>query len=234
MATTGTSQDNADGDPTVYLPATVTVTIYTEQHPAADGRRRVSTLYLPAEHVTLNREFLFIRRPGVPASTVPLHSVRTIRIDIQPPPDDYDALREQYPHAYDPWFGGDIAGLVHQRHMGSDTAEIAERTGRPPEHVQRKLAEPFPPADEASPPQRREPAPLLRADPEQRVAGAYIVSIRPGAQPLDVAARHGIDPSSVERALNTFSAEITDAQVESLRYDPDTEYLSEDHLVYPA
>ena len=118
--------------------------------------------------------------------------------------------------------------------MGQRIEEIAEHAGRPPEHVRRKLAEHDASADEDQASPRREPARLFRAKPEVRIAGSYIVSIRPGVDPLDVAARHGVDPSSVEGGFNTFSAEMTDAQVDSIRTDPDIDHLSEDQRIGPA
>jgi Peptidase inhibitor I9 len=49
------------------------------------------------------------------------------------------------------------------------------------------------------------------------------------ANPLDAAARPGVDPSSVLRGLSSFGAELTDAQVESLSNDPEVDYIVKNH-----
>lgn len=83
-------------------------------------------------------------------------------------------------------------------------------------------------------PPRREPAPLFRAAREERIEGSFLVTVRAGADPPAVAARHGIEPTDVAEHFNRFYAEMTDAQVESVRFDPDTENVAENHGIYPA
>jgi hypothetical protein len=222
------AHNDASGDPTVHVTASVRVELHTDEDPAADGSRPFITLHLPADHVTLTRTFLFIRSPGVPASTYPVSSVRSFDVVIRPRPADYDELRQQYPNAYEPWEAGDVAGLLHQRHRGSEIEKIATGTGRPPQHVRAKLAAPEPPPAIDLPGRRGHPAPLHQAPPGDRIEGSYIVIVRKGADPLDVAARHGVDPGYVYGILNGFAAQMTGTQVDALRDDADTDYVSED------
>jgi hypothetical protein len=225
-------QDDATGDPTVYIAASVRVELYADEHAAASGDRPFVTLYLPTDHVTLTRTFLFIRSPGVPASTYPLSSIRSFHVGIQPRPGDYDELRQQYPNAYEPWDAGDLAGLRHQHDAGTEIEQIAIRTGRPPEHIRVKLTAPEAPAVAGGPVRRREPAPLHQTPPEHRIDGSYIVIIQRGTDPLDVAARHGVYPTYVFRAaLNGFAADMTGTQVGALRNDTDVDHVSEDAQV---
>ncbi|MEU8392400.1 hypothetical protein [Micromonospora sp. NPDC048842] len=64
-------------------------------------------------------------------------------------------------------------------------------------------------------------APHFRAPDERRVDGEYIVAVRCSGDPLTVAARAGVSPSRVFDFINSFSADMTDAQVQALRWDPD-------------
>jgi len=226
MGNTMSSQDEAEGDPTVHIAAVVRVELYSDEGTPDDHKGPIVTLHLPADNVTMTRTHLFIRRPGVPASTYPLSAVRAYEVTIRPFPADYAELRERYPRAYEPWDAGDLAGLVHQRHTRQPIDQIAERRGRPPEHVMRKLAK-FDLQDVDWSGHREAPAPVIRVLPEYRVEGRYIVSVSKDADPMDVAARHGVDPDSVLRELSSFHAELTDAEVESLSNDPEVEYISE-------
>ena len=48
-----------------------------------------------------------------------------------------------------------------------------------------------------------------------------MVNVRLSGDPVTVAARAGVSPSSVISSINVFAADMTDAQVQALRQDPD-------------
>jgi hypothetical protein len=64
-------------------------------------------------------------------------------------------------------------------------------------------------------------APHFRAAQEQRVDGEYLVNVRPSSDPLTVAARAGVSPADVIKRFNLFCGDMTDAQIQALRQDPD-------------
>ncbi|MFG1756245.1 protease inhibitor I9 family protein [Micromonospora echinofusca] len=74
-------------------------------------------------------------------------------------------------------------------------------------------------------------APHFRAPQEQRVDGEYIVLVRCSGDPLTVAARAGVSPSRVFDFINSFSADMTDAQVQDLRRDPDVVQIEDNATV---
>ena len=74
---------------------------------------------------------------------------------------------------------------------------------------------------------RRQPAPYHRRN--DRVEGSYVVVVRQGTDPADVAARAGVTPAAVFHSiLNAFVATMTDQQREALRSDPDVDHVSDD------
>ena len=74
---------------------------------------------------------------------------------------------------------------------------------------------------------RRQPAPYHRRI--DRIEGSYLVVVRQGADPADVAARAGVTPVAVFHSiLNAFVATMTDQQREALRSDPDVDHISDD------
>jgi len=76
--------------------------------------------------------------------------------------------------------------------------------------------------------QRRSPAPILAARSDG-IDGAYIVVVKEGADPRSVAAITGVDPTNVYvAALNGFSAELNDGQLNALQHNPNVEYIEQD------
>ncbi|GAA1861139.1 hypothetical protein GCM10009687_30450 [Asanoa iriomotensis] len=74
-------------------------------------------------------------------------------------------------------------------------------------------------------------APHFRTQPEDRVDGEYLVAVRRSGDPLTVAARAGVSPSHVFDTISTFSAALTDVQVQALRRDPDVVCIEDNAVV---
>jgi len=73
------------------------------------------------------------------------------------------------------------------------------------------------------------PAPLARVPPAERVDGSYIISVADGVSPRAVAERTGVVPTGVyERTIHGFSANLTDAQLDLVRRDPDVLTVEDD------
>ena len=81
-------------------------------------------------------------------------------------------------------------------------------------------AAPAGPAEQAAPP------------PGAGIPGAYVVTLRAGAEPRGVAARYAAAPRFVyETALNGFAATLSDGQVRRLEADPDVVDVEADQVV---
>jgi subtilisin family serine protease len=81
----------------------------------------------------------------------------------------------------------------------------------------------------AAAPQLPGEAPLVAAAPGKGVAGAYIVVLRPGADPRAVAAVAGVQPRHVYTAvLNGFAAPLNAGQLNALRHHPAVDYIEQD------
>jgi subtilisin family serine protease len=71
------------------------------------------------------------------------------------------------------------------------------------------------------------------ADPAPADTESYIVVLQDGTDAEQAAEEHGADPTSVyEHALDGYAAEMTAAEVEELRSDPDVAYVHEDAVVH--
>ena len=76
---------------------------------------------------------------------------------------------------------------------------------------------------------REGPAPMFSAG--DKIDGSYIVVLKEGADPRAVAAISGIRPNHVyTAALNGFSAELNDGQLNALRHNPNVDYVEEDQV----
>ncbi|MEU9507484.1 hypothetical protein AB0D32_14505 [Micromonospora sp. NPDC048170] len=75
------------------------------------------------------------------------------------------------------------------------------------------------------------PAPHARTSGD-RVEGSYIVSVAEGADPAAVATRLGVAPTGVFHALSSFAAEMTDAQLDRVRRDPEVTDIGDDAWIY--
>jgi subtilisin family serine protease len=83
-------------------------------------------------------------------------------------------------------------------------------------------------APAASAQERKDAAPMVAAR-ERRLAGEYIVVLRPGQDGRAVARRAGVGPRHVyDRALRGFAASLSPQLVERLRRDPAVEFIEED------
>lgn len=77
---------------------------------------------------------------------------------------------------------------------------------------------------------RQNPAPMFSAG--DKIDGSYIVVLKEGADPRSVAAISGIRPNHVyTAALNGFSAELNEGQLNALRHNPSVDYVEADQVV---
>jgi len=74
-------------------------------------------------------------------------------------------------------------------------------------------------------------APLVQADPALRIADAYIVKVRDGADARAVAAVAGVSPRYEYTIINGFAATLNKGQLTALRQNADVEYVEEDQVV---
>ena len=73
-------------------------------------------------------------------------------------------------------------------------------------------------------------APLMSAG-ANAIEGSYIVVLNEGADPRSVAAIAGVEPGHVyTAALNGFSAELNQGQLNALRHNPNVAYVEQDQL----
>ncbi|NBE82010.1 hypothetical protein [Micromonospora rubida] len=79
------------------------------------------------------------------------------------------------------------------------------------------------------------PAPYRRSTSADRVPGSYIVQMRPGGADPEAAARQvGVAPTGLFRtAYFGFAANMTDAQLDVVRQNPDVIWVMDDILVGP-
>jgi subtilisin family serine protease len=78
---------------------------------------------------------------------------------------------------------------------------------------------------------RAEAAPLRAAAAGRGVEGSYIVVLKEGANPRSVAAIAGAEPEFVyTAAVNGFSAELNQGQLNALQHNPNVEYIEQDQL----
>jgi subtilisin family serine protease len=86
------------------------------------------------------------------------------------------------------------------------------------------------PTQSAAP--RADGAPLLSAANGKGVDGQYIVVLNEGANPRSVAAVAGVSPGYVyTAALNGFSAELNQGQLNALQHNPNVAYIEQDQEV---
>jgi aqualysin 1 len=82
---------------------------------------------------------------------------------------------------------------------------------------------------------RAESAPLLSAANGKGIEGHYIVVLNDGANPRSVAAVAGVNPNFVyTAALNGFSAELNQGQLNALQHNPNVAYIEQDQEVQAA
>ncbi|RSM51480.1 hypothetical protein DMB66_41690 [Actinoplanes sp. ATCC 53533] len=109
----------------------------------------------------------------------------------------------------------------------TDNPRIAE-LHRPPDHVAIKYARLEKLARAArTPGPRAEPAPHHRNP--RHIQGKYIVSVLDVAIPQEVAARVGA--TNVMLLDGCLGCTLTDEQVETLRADPDVDYITDDAVL---
>ncbi|RSM46270.1 hypothetical protein DMB66_49835 [Actinoplanes sp. ATCC 53533] len=150
-------------------------------------------------------------------------------VEIRPAPADQERLRATYPAAYRPWAAGEALLVLRsgRRHGLTDSLRIAELR-RPPDHVAAKYARLEKLARAARTPHpRAEPAPHHRNP--RHIQGKYIVSVLDVAIPQEVAARVGA--TNVMLLDGCFGCTLTDEQVETLRADPDVDYITDDAVL---
>ncbi|HEX8273385.1 MAG TPA: S8 family peptidase [Longimicrobiaceae bacterium] len=89
-------------------------------------------------------------------------------------------------------------------------------------------------ASPAAPAERMAPV-LSAADASRAVEGQYIVVLEEGANPRSVAAVAGVSPRFVyTAALNGFSAELNEGQLNALRHNPNVAFIEQDQEVSVA
>lgn len=151
-------------------------------------------------------------------------------VEIRPAPADQERRRATYPAAYQPWSAhAALLVLRSGRDRGlTDSPRIAE-LGRPPDHVAAKYARLEELARAArTPGPRAEPAPHYRNP--RHIEGRYIVNVLDAAIPREVAARVGA--TDVTLLDVCFGCTLTDEQVETLRADPDVDYITDDYALH--
>lgn len=73
--------------------------------------------------------------------------------------------------------------------------------------------------------------PVLRARSGTALPGKYIVTVREGTDPAEVASRHLVTGTQIWRdAVNGFAGELTASDLEKLRRDPSVESIQEDAI----
>jgi hypothetical protein len=70
-------------------------------------------------------------------------------------------------------------------------------------------------------------APYARYEGPNRVDGVYIVRLRKGADPTAMIAGMGIGTRNIWPRLPGFCAELTDAELDRVRRDPDVEFVED-------
>lgn len=74
-------------------------------------------------------------------------------------------------------------------------------------------------------------APHHRHQPENRVPDSYIIAVRRTSHPTTVATRAGVVPTSVFLGINSFAADLTDAQLHAIRQDPEVTHVSDNGIL---
>ena len=74
-------------------------------------------------------------------------------------------------------------------------------------------------------------APHHRVPADQRVPGSYIISVRRTSRPETVAERAGVRPDSIFTTINSFAANLTDAQLHTLLHDPEVDSIEDDQKI---
>ncbi len=75
-------------------------------------------------------------------------------------------------------------------------------------------------------------APLHNAAPGKAIPGSYVVVLKPGASVRGLTSTEGVAPRFIwEKALNGFSAQLTEAQVAKLQRNPNVEFIQQDQVV---
>jgi hypothetical protein len=74
-------------------------------------------------------------------------------------------------------------------------------------------------------------APHFRVDPEQRVEGSYIVSVRRTTALEVVAKRAGVEMDCAFTTVHAFAAHLTDEQVTALRRDPEVTQIEDNEHI---
>lgn len=205
-------------DPTVHIPFLLRL------------RLRENRLFeAPAMAVQLDGDKVLFQDPRQSPGT-PIHVSEIVSggVEIRPAPADYQQVLGSFPGAYAIWQDEDLRELFAWTRAGGRTIEeMAERLRRPPEHIEAKASRLSVLSRAVIRPARTEPAPY-HSHPD-RIPGAYVVVVREPTHPADVAARAQLSPDHVFLTiLNGFSTTMTDEQRESLRYDPDVEYIVDD------
>ncbi|WP_433348363.1 hypothetical protein [Micromonospora sp. CA-111912] len=76
------------------------------------------------------------------------------------------------------------------------------------------------------------PAPYRRSTSTERIPGSYLVEVRPGADPEAVAREVGVAPIAIfTAALLGFGANMTDAQLDVVRHNPDVSWVTDDRVI---
>jgi hypothetical protein len=202
-----------ESDPTVFVPCVAHL----------EPREPGGAIQQPALLVSIDDRDAVLCAAGGEArhGRVPLASIGSGRVDIRPVPADWERARARYPRAYEVWRATEARDLFQTAMAGGLSAEdLAGLLQRPPAHITIKLARVralVQSAGGVAP--RAEPAPYHRH--EDRVDGEYVVEVRAGVDPLQVASLAGVRPDRVLLPRrNAFCAALTDEQLRSLRADP--------------
>lgn len=207
-------------DPTVYPPCDIHLDLY--------GSTAVIDVTPP--------DGCILQEQAVSYSTddsqdyVRLADITSGRIGIRPAPADLTDLRETHRRAYEAWDRQDAKGVLTggRQESGMPLERLVEQLSRPAEHILTKYAQLEAVAAAIVRKPRTEPAPYHNAD--RAGSGSWAVSVKSVSAPRTVADRHGAEPTYVA-ARGFFFAVLTDEQIESLRGDPDVEYVEKSALL---
>ncbi|SNT63434.1 Peptidase inhibitor I9 [Asanoa hainanensis] len=206
-------------DSTVYVPYLAVIEL-------ADGEERTH----PAHFVTLTPDFVFVRDPAGRFEHHPTREVRSIRITVRDLPHDYDLLRADYPHAYEPWHPFLVTDLRDVHDSSQSLAAIVRKLGRPPAHLVAKAPEFGYDLTGVANTADDEPGSLAARFDERATSHDYLVFRKPGsADPYQILSRQRIGPDEVYRIGSWgFAATLTGQQVRPLPKDPDVETVERD------
>jgi hypothetical protein len=208
-------------EPTVYAPYQVRAELARPLPELADR-----TLDWATDNVMLTPTFVFLRDPAGRSLNIPVDAVHSLHVEVCERPQDYAELRQRYSHAYDTWDASTIESIQWAAMSGETLGNLAERTGRPRDHLASKAHELGCEIDDG-------PAPQNTTIDDRYRTGNYLVYVgandRPPPNPAAVLARHNIALHDVYRiSAWGFAVHLHRHQADRLEADPDVTSVQPD------